>query len=318
MHATELSPPNFDFNDYTQVRRSIIEERLRVYMQLREPQVLWDSMAYSVLSGGKRLRALLCIAAGEACCEAEPERSLEILLPCACAIEMIHAMSLIHDDLPALDNDDLRRGKPTNHKVYGEAIALLAGDALLMLALDTILEHTPTRVSREQILAVALELTRAAGAAGMVGGQVDDLRFTGQQNSADHIYIDESVLASIHRRKTGALIRFSAWSGAKLAGGSDKQVALISEFAEILGLAFQIADDLLDMTGDATTLGKTPGKDAASNKSTYVTILGEQESKRRLEALEQRGLTLMNDQCINQSSANALSALLTYAVHRKN
>jgi geranylgeranyl diphosphate synthase type II len=318
MHATELSPSNFDFNDYTQLRRSVIEERLRLYMQLREPQILWESMAYSVLSGGKRLRALLCIAAGEACSTDERDHLMDVLLPCACAIEMIHAMSLIHDDLPALDNDDLRRGKPTNHKVYGEAIALLAGDALLMLAVDTILEHTPTRVSREQVLSVALELTRAAGAAGMVGGQVDDLRFTGHQNSSDHIYIDESILASIHRRKTGALIRFSAWSGAKLAGGNEKQLTLIGEFADILGLAFQIADDLLDTTGDASTLGKTPGKDAASNKSTYVTILGEQESKRRLEALEQRGLSLMKDQCINRVSAHALSALLTYAVHRKN
>jgi geranylgeranyl diphosphate synthase type II len=146
-------------------------------MQLREPSLLWESMAYSVLSGGKRLRALLCIAAAEGCVEEDQrEVALQAVLPCACAIEMIHAMSLIHDDLPALDNDDLRRGKPTNHKVFGEAIALLAGDALLMLAIEVIVENTPISVTRDDVLNVALELSRATGASGMVGGQVDDLK----------------------------------------------------------------------------------------------------------------------------------------------
>jgi geranylgeranyl diphosphate synthase, type II len=298
-----------------------------------------------VLSGGKRLRALLCIAAAE-CCSSESgsEAALQAVLPCACAIELIHAMSLIHDDLPALDNDDLRRGKPTNHKVFGEAIALLAGDALLMLAMGIILEETPRSVSREKVIDVSLELSRAAGASGMVGGQVDDLRYTGQievsevggrlerselqdqlqdqssddEKRADDNHIDESVLASIHKRKTGALIRFAAWSGAHLAGGSESQISTISEFAEILGLAFQIADDVLDITGDAHTLGKTPGKDEASKKATWVRLFGKDESVSRLKSLEQRGLELLQKGDINQSSAEALGALLSYAVHRKH
>jgi geranylgeranyl diphosphate synthase type II len=381
MHAMEISKSNFDFNNYANLRRTILEERLREYMQLREPSMLWESMGYSVLSGGKRLRALLCMAAAEGCVEEDQrEEALQAVLPCACAIEMIHAMSLIHDDLPALDNDDLRRGKPTNHKVFGEALALLAGDALLMLAIEVIVENTPARVTRDNVLKVALELSRATGASGMVGGQVDDLKYTGQietssnqiktnsageggaqtnsekierpaslassassdqpsdqpsdrpedeaedrfanrslsgENSADELYIDESVLASIHKRKTGALIRFAAWSGAKLVDGTEAQVATISEYAEILGLAFQIADDVLDITGDAHTLGKTPGKDEASKKATWVRVFGKEESERRLYDLERRGLELLQNGCIKQTSAEVLGALLSYAVHRK-
>jgi geranylgeranyl diphosphate synthase type II len=346
MHAMEISKSNFDFNDYANVRRTILEERLREYMALREPLMLWQSMGYSVLSGGKRLRALLCMAAAEGCVEEKQrEEALQAVLPCACAIEMIHAMSLIHDDLPALDNDDLRRGKPTNHKVFGEALALLAGDALLMLAIEVIVENTPSSVTRENVLQVALELSRATGASGMVGGQVDDLKYTGQietsperpeetqtnldksqpsdrslidEKAADELHIDESVLASIHKRKTGALIRFSAWSGAKLVGGTEAQVATISEYAEILGLAFQIADDVLDITGDAHTLGKTPGKDEASKKATWVRVFGKEESERRLYDLERRGLELLQNGCIKQDSAEVLGALLSYAVHRKH
>lgn len=340
MHATEISKSNFNFNDYAKERRAIVEARLSEYMQIQEPRLLWESMAYSVLSGGKRLRALLCIAAAECCSnESDYKSTLETVLPCACAIEMIHAMSLIHDDLPAMDNDDLRRGKPTNHKVFGEAIALLSGDALLMLAMDVVMEKTPEHISRSKVLSVAKELSRATGAAGMVGGQVDDLRYTGQvdllnsndrsdksksENSitsdtnTDELHIDESVLASIHKRKTGALIRFSAWAGAQLAGGSAEQISTITEFAEILGLAFQIADDVLDITGDAVTLGKTPGKDEASKKATWVRLFGKEESERRLVALEQRGLELLKNGSINKPPVEALGALLTYAVHRKH
>ena len=326
----EISKSNFDFNDYARIRRTIIEEKLASYMRLQEPKLLWESMAYSVLSGGKRLRALLCIAAAESCgSESGSDAALQAVLPCACAIELIHAMSLIHDDLPALDNDDLRRGKPTNHKVFGEAVALLAGDALLMQAIGIILEETPLSTDREKVIAVSLELSRATGASGMVGGQVDDLRYTGQievselglsahEKKADDNHIDESVLASIHKRKTGALIRFAAWSGAYLAGGSESQISTISEFAEILGLAFQIADDVLDITGDAHTLGKTPGKDEASKKATWVRLFGKDESVSRLKSLEQRGLELLQKGNINQSSAEALGALLSYAVHRKH
>src|SRR5262249_49931511 len=155
-------------------------------------------------------------------------------------------------DLPALDNDDFRRGKPTNHKVFGEAMALLAGDALLMLASEILIAATPKEIDPAVVLSVVLELARATGANGMVGGQVVDLKFTGPKSS--ELYIDESTLESIHRGKTGALIRFSCWSGARLAGANAKQLENVNRFGEILGLAFQITDDLLDVTGDIETL----------------------------------------------------------------
>ena len=334
MQAMEIFKSNFDFSEYAQSRRIVIEEQLAIYMQDRS-RVLWQSMAYSVLSSGKRLRALLCLASAEACSgKDDKEQTLSAVLPLACSIELIHAMSLIHDDLPALDNDDLRRGKPTNHKVFGEAIALLAGDALLMMAMEIIIDKTPAFVPKEKILSVALELSRAAGASGMVGGQIDDLWYTGKvEQAGSHLGgepsviddgnasekdINESVLASIHKRKTGALIHFAAWSGAQLAGGSDAQINTISEYAEILGLAFQIADDILDTTGDVHTLGKTPGKDEASNKATWVTVFGKEESERRLTLLEQRGLKLLKNNTLAEPSALALGALLSYAVHRKH
>jgi geranylgeranyl diphosphate synthase type II len=234
---------------------------------------------------------------------------------------MIHAMSLIHDDLPALDNDDLRRGKPTNHKVYGEAIALLAGDALLMLACETLLSKTPKLISMDTIATVTSELCRATGAEGMVGGQVYDLEFTGrveQLRIQEGIAGDTSSLELIDRGKTGALIKFSAWSGAKLIGASDRELSQIDKFAEVLGLAFQIADDLLDVTGDAKSLGKTPGKDQAANKVTWVTLFGEEETRARLKHLEEEGLDLLDNLECAGEPATALRRLLQYAIHRSN
>src|SRR5262249_32168734 len=170
-----VAATEFEFKQYVASRREIVEDRLHDYLSGGEPEALWESMRYSVLGGGKRLRALLCLTAADAL----NPNAIEAALPCACAIEMVHAMSLIHDDLPALDNDDLRRGRPTNHKVFGEALALLAGDALLVLASETILDRTPAEVDRSVVIDVALELARAAGAGGMVGGQVEDMAFTG-------------------------------------------------------------------------------------------------------------------------------------------
>ncbi|HEY9714567.1 MAG TPA: polyprenyl synthetase family protein, partial [Chroococcales cyanobacterium] len=181
-----VSDSAFDFKSYVASRRQLIEERLSLYLNPgEEPLQLWEAMRYSVLSGGKRLRALLCLAAGEAVSpENMPETEIEeLLLPTAAAIEMVHAMSLIHDDLPCLDNDDMRRGKPTNHKVFGEAMALLAGDALLILANQILIERTPASISRSVVLDVSLELSKALGPAGMVGGQVDDMRFTGAESN---------------------------------------------------------------------------------------------------------------------------------------
>ncbi len=323
MSAIKVSRTEFDFQEYATKRRVCIEEQLAQYLEERQPAILWDSMRYSVLSGGKRLRALLCLAAAEATTQAD--EILGAVLPCACAIELIHAMSLIHDDLPAMDNDDLRRGKPTNHKVYGEAMAILAGDALLMLAIEILLDTCRANVANEITMEVALELSRAAGAPGMVGGQVEDLRYTGMVSLEDHFpsrsvdsHLDEQAVASIHKRKTGALIRFAAWSGARIAGASDKQLSAMAEFGEILGLAFQIADDLLDVTGDAQTLGKTPGKDEASKKATWVRVFGPEESRSRLRTLELTGLDLIRSQTLNEEAGLALAAILNYAIHRKN
>jgi geranylgeranyl diphosphate synthase, type II len=323
MPLTRVSKPEFDFNDYATKGRASVQAKLEEYMERRKPELLWESMRYSVLAGGKRLRALLCLASAQAC--AVDSEALMAVLPCACAIELVHAMSLIHDDLPALDNDDLRRGQPTNHKVFGEAMALLAGDALLMLALEVLLEKTPAHVPNQLTMATAIELTRAAGAEGMVGGQVEDLLYTGLVTDKtkflpahDHDLVDEATLASIHKRKTGALIRFAAWSGAKLAGAHESQLKAMAEFGDLLGLAFQIADDLLDVTGDAQTLGKTPGKDEASKKATWVRVFGKEESQARLKTLEQNGLALLHASDLQEQAIPALAAILNYAIHRTN
>jgi geranylgeranyl diphosphate synthase type II len=325
LKASQVSPSSstFDFEEYMLDCKTQIESSLDLWMQPQEPEILWESMRYSVLSGGKRLRAILCIAAAEACSK-DREAARKTVMPCAAAIEIVHAMSLIHDDLPCMDNDDLRRGKPTNHKVFGEALALLAGDALLMLALEILLDRSD-EVPPKDVMTVASELTRAAGALGMVGGQVLDLSYTGQGiertiafKALDNIAIDEAILGTIHRKKTGAMIRFSAWSGAKLASANEKQLSTISEFGDILGLAFQIADDLLDVTGDVTTLGKTPGKDEASQKATWVRVFGVEESQSRLQALEKKGLELISAADFNADAVPALAAILNYAIHRKN
>ncbi len=296
----------------------MIETRLEQYLSHNEPQNLWDSMRYSVLSGGKRLRALLCMAAAEAF--GPNDDVSELVLPCACAIEMVHAMSLIHDDLPAMDNDDYRRGKPTNHKVFGEAMALLAGDALLMLATEILIDETPAKVDRVILLSVVKELARATGAHGMVGGQVEDMNFTGgfDKGHTNKEFVDEDILQSIHRRKTGALITFSLWSGARLVEANERQLIDLKRFGEILGLAFQITDDLLDVTGDINTLGKTPGKDEASQKATWVRLFGIDGSKQKLKELETEGLGILENNGIEIGSAPALNELLKYAIHRVN
>jgi geranylgeranyl diphosphate synthase type II len=322
----------FDFKEYTTTLRQAIEASLEAYLSGDDPPALWDSMRYSVLNGGKRLRALLCLSTGMAI-KGGGTRAVKTLMPCACAIEMVHAMSLIHDDLPCMDNDDLRRGKPTNHKVFGEALALLAGDALLMHAIDILIDKTPRSIDRSIVLSVALELSRATGARGMVGGQVEDLAFTGfsagrapqdprggseSLSTMSHPTLDADIIESIHRRKTGALIKFSVWSGAKLAGASQAQLHGLDRFGDILGLAFQIADDLLDVTGDASTIGKTPGKDEASKKATWVRIFGITGAQEKLVELEEEGEMLLSGLHLESGSSPALHALLKYAIHRSN
>jgi geranylgeranyl diphosphate synthase type II len=303
-----------NFSEFFASRRALVEDQLIEYLSNNDPPDLWESMRYSVLSGGKRLRALLCLAAAEA---VGGDEARQKAIACACAIEFVHAFSLIHDDLPAMDNDDFRRGRPTNHKVYGEAMAILAGDALFALAMEVLVTHTPQAVEREALLAVTGELVKATGSHGMVGGQVSDMALTGRADmQIDRV--DPAVLESMHRRKTGALIKFSLWSGAKLASADANQLSALGRFGEILGLAFQIADDLLDVTGEMETLGKTPGKDEASGKTTWVRVFGVEESRARLRQLHLEGRQALQSASLEQNSLSVLEALLDYAINRSN
>lgn len=315
----------FNFETYHAERQRLIEERLAQYLRGDDPSRLWEAMRYSSLSAGKRIRATLCLAAAEAVgtkggtsSDSFNQEAVEIALPCACAVEMIHAMSLIHDDLPCMDDDDFRRGKPSNHKVFGEAMALLAGDSLLVYAFETLLAQSPIDIPRERLSQVARELAAATGARGMVGGQVADMAVTGQAHEPFNAEQGAQILRQIHERKTGALIRFSVWSGAALMGASENALNSLARFGEILGLAFQIADDLLDVTGDIKTLGKTPGKDLAAGKLTWISVYGEQVAREKLNDLEIEGQQVLTESGLVEAGLRPLQALLTYAIHRSH
>lgn len=313
----------FVLDEYAAQRRALIESALDRCLSDGTPKPLWDAMRYSLLSGGKRFRALLCLASAELV--GSPDESpVTRVLACACAIEMIHAMSLIHDDLPCMDNDDLRRGKPTNHKVYGEALALLAGDGLLAFANEILIRRSPKEIQAATILDVAAELSRAAGPAGMVGGQVEDCIATGLMSVGDAAVGGResedklTLLESIHKKKTGALLRFSAWSGARLMEADTHVLNMLTRYGDILGLAFQIADDLLDITGDVQSLGKTPGKDVLSGKVTWVTVHGVEGAQKTLVDLEAEANAILGETGCGEAATAPLSALLAYAIHRAN
>lgn len=242
--------------------RSLVENWLRHCFQEREPRGdLYDAMCYSLMAGGKRIRPVLVLECCRLCGGAPAE-----VLPFAGAIEMIHTYSLIHDDLPCMDDDDLRRGRPTNHKVYGEATAVLAGDALLTAAFEFMLDPS-VKLPPERVLEASGILARAAGGRGMVGGQVLDM--AGEGHSLGLHEVEE-----LQRLKTGALIAAAAEMGCVLAGGSPEQRKSVRRYAECLGLAFQIQDDILDVVGNTATLGKPVGSDAKSEKNTFVTLKG--------------------------------------------
>jgi geranylgeranyl diphosphate synthase type II len=230
-------------------------------------------MRYSVFAGGKRLRPVLVIAGAEAV-----GGQMDDVMPTACAVEMIHTYSLIHDDLPAMDNDDFRRGSPTNHKVFGEALAILAGDALLTLAFRLLADNVPPASGGARLHGILVEIADAAGSPGMVGGQVADIESEGKR-------ADGEVVDYIHTHKTAALIRASIRSGAILAGATPQQLDALGVAGEALGLAFQIMDDILDVTATSEELGKTAGKDQAQQKATYPAVHGIEASRRRAQAL---------------------------------
>ena len=255
-----------------QAYQIMIEAALEDALPPREdcPHVLWEAMSYSLTAGGKRLRPVLVLMACEAC-----GGEATAALPAALAIEMVHTYSLIHDDLPAMDNDDFRRGRPTSHKQFGEANAILAGDALLTRAFEVIGEGVhPASIAA----ACCVDLARGAGAQGMVGGQVLDLEAEQESNDRDQQRAIE-LLDNIHRCKTAALIACAASLGARVAGADERTRKLLFQYGENIGLVFQIADDLLDVTSDRDTMGKGVGKDADRGKLTYPGLLGIEASR---------------------------------------
>jgi len=254
-------------NPWLKRTRALLEKSLRaaVPAAATKPATIHRALRYSLLSGGKRLRPLLCCAASEAC-----GGTARTALPAACAVEMIHTYSLIHDDLPCMDDDDLRRGKPTSHIMFGEGIAVLAGDALLTEAFAVLATAKPR--ARYTVSDLVAELARAAGSRGLIAGQVADLAAEGRQPSEPALYF-------IHAAKTGMLLRASLKLGAMSAGATKAQVASLDRFGFALGLAFQIQDDILDATQSAQKLGKTAGKDAAAGKMTFPALYGLSESR---------------------------------------
>lgn len=258
------------------------------------------SMEYSLMAGGKRLRPILLMAAADAV-GADGTKFLSV----ACALEMIHTYSLIHDDLPAMDDDALRRGKATNHVVYGDGIAILAGDALLTLAFTVILRQKD--VPAETLLRVVDEISRAAGAEGMVGGQALDLE-------AENRQITMEELRSVHRGKTGALFCAALRSGAILAGATEEQLAALTSYADHFGLAFQITDDILDVIGSAEEIGKPVGSDEKNNKSTYVSLTSLPEAQALARCTAEAAEEALS---IFGAEADFLRGLVTYLVNRK-
>lgn len=288
------------FSQYVDQMRSEVDAALDRYSLPGEgcPHRLAEAIRYALLAPGKRLRPLLVLLAAEAC-----GGSAELAMPAACAVEMVHAYSLIHDDLPAMDDDDLRRGRPTCHKVYGEAMAILAGDALFALAFETLTRlDAPPRV----IADCCRELAVAAGPRNLAGGQADDI-------APPQIDAGIGPLEDIHRRKTGALIEASLRLGGLAAGADRDQLGALSEYGRSVGLAFQIIDDLLDVRGDEVALGKRVGKDSDRGKLTFPGVLGVDESTRRAESLVAAGCEAIDRLDV---STDHLQTLARYVLER--
>jgi geranylgeranyl diphosphate synthase type II len=264
---------SFDLSAYLRSRQTQVEAALDSALGVTYPEKIYESMRYSLLAGGKRLRPILCLAT----CEMGGG-TIEMAMPTACAVEMIHTMSLIHDDLPAMDNDDYRRGRLTNHKVYGDDVAILAGDGLLAYAFEHVADHTQN-VPAERVLKVIAHLGRAVGAAGLVGGQVVDLESEGKPD------VSVETLNFIHTHKTAALLESCVVCGGILAGLASPELQRLSRYAQNIGLAFQIVDDILDITATGEELGKTAGKDLQAQKVTYPSLWGLEESRRQAQQL---------------------------------
>lgn len=255
----------------------LINKKLEEFMPVLYPEDIFKSMKYTVLLPGKRLRPVMCL---EAC--RMFDGNIEDAIPTACAIEMLHAQTLIHDDLPCMDNDDFRRGKPTNHKVFGEANAVLAGDALLTFAPQTIIKNSKN-LGCEKLIKIMEEYFHAAGAYGVIAGQVIDI-----ESEKNYPQNAQETLEYIHTHKTADLFKLALRTGAIIAGASDKEIEEITEFGQNMGVAFQIADDILDETSTFEEMGKTLGKDKEAGKLTYTNLYGLEKSKEDLNKLIKR------------------------------
>lgn len=293
-----------ELKKYLEDRKEIIDGALDEILYQGEdmPCQIVEAMRYSVFAGGKRIRPILCLAA----CEAVGGNTEEVL-PIACALELIHTYSLIHDDLPAMDNDDLRRGKPTNHIVYGEAMAILAGDALLTYAFEIINQLGLKSREKDKIFQTGFEIAKAAGTRGMIGGQVVDMLSENQEISEDTLYF-------IHNYKTGALIKASVKVGAILGGGKAEHVEALVQYGDNLGLAFQITDDLLDILGDREKIGKPTGSDDKNHKATFPSIFGIEKSKDMAERAVERAILSVNS---FGEEAKPLKMLASYLLTRE-
>jgi len=290
-----------------------VEAALDEWVPRSAPAGLGDAMRYGVLDGGKRLRALLVEAAAEAVGALNAATGREAALRAACAVELIHAYSLVHDDMPCMDNDVLRRGKPTVHVAFGEAQAMLAGDAMQALAFEVLTPDVGEGAGVSPVLQARLVrlLARASGQSGMAGGQAIDLASVGRA-------LDEATLRDMHRRKTGALLRASVQMGAACAelGADSPAWQALTDYGHTMGLAFQIVDDVLDATQPSDTLGKTAGKDADANKPTYVSLLGLDGARREADELLAQALAALARSGLSAEATGALAALAHRIVHR--
>jgi geranylgeranyl diphosphate synthase, type II len=295
----------FDLEAYLKDKRVLVDAALERFLPGEDvqPLTVHRAMRYSVLAGGKRLRPILVIAGAEAV-GAPPAT----VMPTACALEMIHTYSLIHDDLPAMDDDDYRRGRLTNHKVFGDAVAILAGDALLTLAFKLVADNAALVSDPRVVCDVVAAIAEASGTFGMVGGQVVDIESEGKA-------ITPETLEYIHRHKTAALLRGSLWVGARLGGADAAALAAIDDAGQSLGLAFQIVDDILDVEGSLEALGKTAGSDARKQKATYPALHGLEVSRREARRLIEEAKSRL---AVFGDRATPIRALADFVVERKS
>jgi geranylgeranyl diphosphate synthase type II len=288
---------------YLRTRQKVIDRALDRYLPKTstKPVTLHKAMRYSLFAGGKRLRPILCLAAAEAC-----RGNVDTALPLACAVECIHTYSLVHDDLPSMDNDDFRRGRPTCHKVFGDGIAVLAGDALLTIAFEIV--SNAKAAPRYDISILLREIAVAAGSQKLIAGQVADLEAEGKRVKRDQ-------LRFIHENKTAAMLKSSVRLGAMSANADARKLSAITQFGEQLGLAFQVIDDILDVTQTSEILGKSAGKDVAAKKATYPAVIGLEKSRAEARRLTRQAHDALS--VFQEGDAEALHALANYLLERE-